>query len=82
MAAYIIGLRRAEPRGTAWLEDYLPKTAALVAKHGGKGLIGGNAPRALMTLEGKAKPPLPGSSWSSRRSRTPEPFTTTRTTRR
>ena len=58
MAAYIIGLRRAEPRGTAWLEDYLPKTAALVAKHGGKGLIGGNAPQALKALEGEAKPPL------------------------
>ena len=58
MAAYIIGLRRAEPRGTAWLEDYLPKTAALVAKHGGKALIGGNSPQAPMALEGEAKPPL------------------------
>jgi len=58
MAAYIIGLRRSEPRGTAWLEEYLPKTATLIAKHGGKGLIGGNAPQALMALEGAAKPPL------------------------
>jgi len=58
MAAYIIGLRRSEPRGTAWLEEYLPKTAALIAKHGGKGLIGGNAPQTLMALEGEAKPPL------------------------
>src|SRR5499433_4417888 len=58
MAAYIIGLRRSEPRGTAWLEEYLPKTAALIAKHGGKVLIGGNAPQALMALEGAAKPPL------------------------
>src|SRR4029450_7265023 len=58
MAAYIIGLRRSEPRGTAWLEDYLPKTAALIAKHGGKGVIGGNAPQALMALEGAASPPL------------------------
>ena len=58
MAAYIIGLRRSEPRGTAWLEDYLPKTAALIAKHGGKVVIGGNAPQALMALEGAAKPPL------------------------
>jgi uncharacterized protein (DUF1330 family) len=58
MAAYIIGLRRSEPRGTAWLEAYLSKTPALRAKHGGKVLIGGNAPRALMALEGEAKPPL------------------------
>jgi uncharacterized protein (DUF1330 family) len=58
MAAYIIGLRRSEPRGTAWREEYLPKTAALMAKHGGKVLIGGNAPRALMALEGEAKLPL------------------------
>jgi uncharacterized protein (DUF1330 family) len=57
MAAYIIGLRRSEPRGTAWLEAYLPKTAALIAKHGGTVLIGGNAPQALMALEGEAKPP-------------------------
>src|SRR5215813_4694368 len=57
MAAYIIGLRRSEPRGTAWREAYLPKTAALIAKHGGKVLIGGNAPQALMALEGEAKPP-------------------------
>ena len=58
MAAYIIGLRRSEPRETAWLEAYLPKTAALIAKHGGKVLIGGNAPQALMALEGEVKPPL------------------------
>ena len=58
MAAYIIGLRRSEPRETAWLEEYLPKTATLIAKHGGKALIGGNAPQALMALEGAASPPL------------------------
>src|SRR5499426_1741409 len=58
MAAYIIGLRRSEPRGTAWLEEYLPKTVALVAKHGGKVLIGGNSPQALKALEGEAKLPL------------------------
>jgi len=59
MAAYIIGLRRSEPRGTAWLEAYLPKTAALIAKHGGTVVLrGGNAPQALMALEGAAKPPL------------------------
>ena len=58
MAAYIIGLRRSEPRGTAWVKEYLPKTAALIAKHGGTVVIGGNAPQALMALEGAAKPPL------------------------
>src|SRR5262245_15835054 len=58
MAAYIIGLRRSEPRETAWLEEYLPKTATLIAKHGGKVLIGGSSPQALMALEGVAKPPL------------------------
>jgi len=58
MAAYIIGLRRSEPRGMAWGEEYLPKTAALIAKHGGKVLIGGNAPQALMALEGEAQPLL------------------------
>ena len=58
MAAYIIGLGRSEPRGTAWREAYLPKTAALIAKHGGKVLVGGNAPQALMALEGAAKPLL------------------------
>jgi uncharacterized protein (DUF1330 family) len=58
MAAYIIGLRRSEPRGTAWLEAYLSKTAALIAKHGGTALIGGNTPQALIALEGAASPPL------------------------
>jgi len=58
MAAYIIGLRRSEPRGTAWLKEYLPKTATLIAKHGGKVVIGGNTPQALLALEGEAKPPL------------------------
>jgi len=58
MAAYIIGLRRSEPRGTAWLEEYLPKTAALIAKHGGKVLIGGNSARPLLALEGAEEPPL------------------------
>jgi hypothetical protein len=28
MGAYIIGLRRSAPRGTAWVKEYLPKTAA------------------------------------------------------
>ena len=58
MAAYIIGLRRSEPRGTAWGEEYRPKTAALIAKHGGKVLSGGNSTRSLLALEGVEEPPL------------------------
>ena len=58
MAAYIIGLRRSAPRGTAWVKEYLPKTAALVAKHGGKALIGGNSTPRLLALEGAEQPPL------------------------
>jgi len=58
MAAYIIGLRRSEPRGTAWREEYHPKTAALITKHGGKVLIGGNSTRPLLALEGAERPPL------------------------
>jgi uncharacterized protein (DUF1330 family) len=56
MAAYIIGLGRSAPRGTAWAKEYLPKVAALVTKHGGKALIGGNSTPRLLALEGK--PPL------------------------
>jgi uncharacterized protein (DUF1330 family) len=56
MAAYIIGLGRSAPRGMAWAKEYLPKAAALVAKHGGKPLIGGNSNPRLLALEGK--PPL------------------------
>jgi len=58
MAAYIIGLRRSAPRETAWLKEYLPKTAVLVAKHGGKALIGGNSTPRLLALEGAKEPPL------------------------
>jgi uncharacterized protein (DUF1330 family) len=58
MAAYIIGLRRSAPRGTAWEEEYRPKTGALIAKHGGKVLIGGNSTRPLLALEGAKEPPL------------------------
>src|SRR5215470_1904461 len=58
MAAYIIGLRRSAPRDTAWLKEYLPKTAALIAKHGGKPLIGGNTTPRLLALEGAGEPPL------------------------
>jgi uncharacterized protein (DUF1330 family) len=57
MAAYVIGLRRSAPRQTAWIKEYLPKTAALVAKHGGKPVIGGNSMARLLALEG-AEPPL------------------------
>jgi uncharacterized protein (DUF1330 family) len=53
MAAYIIGLGRSAPRGPAWAKEYLPKAAALVAKHGGKALIGGNSTPRLLALEGK-----------------------------
>ena len=56
MAAYIIGLGRSASSGTAWAKEYLPKAAALVAKHGGKALIGGNSTPRLLALEGK--PPL------------------------
>ncbi len=56
MAAYIIGLGRSAPRGTAWVKEYLPKAAALGAKHGGKALIGGNSTPRIVALEGK--PPL------------------------
>jgi uncharacterized protein (DUF1330 family) len=43
-------------RETAWVKEYLPKAAALVAKHGGKALVGGNSTPRLLALEGK--PPL------------------------
>jgi uncharacterized protein (DUF1330 family) len=58
MAAYIIGLRRSAPRGTAWVKEYLPTAGALVAKHGGKALIGGNSTPRLLALEGAEEPPL------------------------
>src|SRR5262245_7979972 len=54
MAAYVIGLGRSEPRGTAWAKEYLPKAGALVAKHGGKALIGGNSTPRLLAMEGRA----------------------------
>jgi uncharacterized protein (DUF1330 family) len=58
MAAYIIGLLRSAPLGMAWVKEYLPKTAALVAKHGGKALIGGNSAPRPLALEGAEEPPL------------------------
>jgi len=57
MAAYVIGLRRSAPRGAAWLKEYLPRTATLIAKHGGKALIGGNSRPRLLTLEEADEPP-------------------------
>src|SRR5262245_24289644 len=56
MAAYTIGLRRSALRGTEWAKEYLPKAAALVAKHGDNALCGGNFTPRLLALEGK--PPL------------------------
>jgi len=58
MPAYIIGIRRSEPRGTAWGEEYRPKTGALIEKHGGKVLIQGGPTRTPLALEGDEKPPL------------------------
>jgi len=57
MAAYVIGLRRSAPRQTAWVKEYLSKTGALAAKHGGKALIGGSSTPRLLALEG-VQPPL------------------------
>jgi uncharacterized protein (DUF1330 family) len=54
MAAYVI-VRVLEMRDTAWLEEYAPKTAALVQKHGGKFLVRGGAKESL---EGAGKLPV------------------------
>ena len=53
MAAYIIG--HVEVRDTAWTVQYLPKTTALVQKHGGKLLAGSGC--AMESLEGEGKLP-------------------------
>jgi uncharacterized protein (DUF1330 family) len=53
MAAYVI-VRVLEVRDTAWREEYGPKTAALVQKHGGKFLVRGGAKESL---EGGGKLP-------------------------
>jgi uncharacterized protein (DUF1330 family) len=52
MAAYAIG--RLQMRNPSWREEYGPKTAALVEKHGGKFLVRGGA---MEQLEGDG--PLP-----------------------
>jgi uncharacterized protein (DUF1330 family) len=56
MAAYVIGLRRSAPQQTAWIKEYLSKTASLAAKYGGKPLIGGNSTPRLLALEGTELP--------------------------
>ncbi len=53
MAAYVI-VRVLEVRNTAWRQEYAPKTAALVQKHGGKFLVRGGATESL---EGVGKLP-------------------------
>jgi uncharacterized protein (DUF1330 family) len=45
MAAYAIG--RLEMRHTSWLQEYGPKTAALVERHGGKYLVRGSTMERL-----------------------------------
>jgi uncharacterized protein (DUF1330 family) len=57
MAAYIIAIRRSEPRGTAWVEEYRPKTDALIEKHGGKVLAQSSLTLPLLALEAFEKPP-------------------------
>jgi uncharacterized protein (DUF1330 family) len=52
MAAYAIG--RLEMRDPSWLQEYGPKTLALVAKHGGKYLVRGGA---MERLEGTGQLP-------------------------
>jgi uncharacterized protein (DUF1330 family) len=52
MAAYAIG--RLEMRDPAWRQAYGAKTAALVAKHGGKYLVRGGA---MERLEGTGQLP-------------------------
>jgi uncharacterized protein (DUF1330 family) len=52
MAAYAIG--RLAMRNPAWVQEYGPKTAALVQKYGGKYLVRGGA---MEQLEGAG--PLP-----------------------
>jgi uncharacterized protein (DUF1330 family) len=52
MAAYAIG--RLDMRNPSWVQEYGPKTAALVAKHGGKYLVRGGA---MERLEGSGTLP-------------------------
>lgn len=52
MTAYAIG--HLEVRDPAWMEEYRPKVAALIEKHGGRYLVAGGA---METLEGTAALP-------------------------
>jgi uncharacterized protein (DUF1330 family) len=52
MTAYAIG--RLQMRDPSWRQEYGPKTAALVAKHGGKYLVRGGA---MERLEGTGQLP-------------------------
>jgi uncharacterized protein (DUF1330 family) len=52
MAAYAIG--QLEMRDPSWLQEYGPKTLALVQKHGGKYLVRGGA---MERLEGTGQLP-------------------------
>ena len=45
MAAYLVG--RLQMRDPSWRTEYGPKTAELVAKHGGRFLVRGAAPERL-----------------------------------
>lgn len=52
MAAYIVGhLNITDP---SWMDEYRPKTAELVAKHGGRYVVAGGA---MDKLEGDASSP-------------------------
>jgi len=53
MPAYAIG--RHEMRDPSWVKEYMPKTAELVTKHGGRYLTRGGA--AMERLEGQGALP-------------------------
>jgi uncharacterized protein (DUF1330 family) len=53
MAAYIVA--QLDVKNTNWQQEYAPKAAALVQKHGGKVLAGAGA--AMEVLEGEAELP-------------------------
>ena len=53
MAAYVI-VRILEMHNSAWREEYVPKTNALVQKHGGRFMVRGGAQESL---EGGGKLP-------------------------
>ena len=52
MAAYAIG--RLQMRDPSWMAEYVPKTAALVEKHGGKYLVRGGT---MERFEGEGELP-------------------------